>query len=67
MIFPSDDWIWIGDQDVHQKAVELRFGQRVGAFLFDRVLGREHHEKVRHFIGFAGDRDLTLFHGFEEE
>jgi hypothetical protein len=34
------------DFHVHQEAVELGFGQRVGAFLLDRVL-RGHHQKQR--------------------
>ncbi|MNF66281.1 hypothetical protein D3C84_480680 [compost metagenome] len=32
------------DFDVHQEAVELGFGQRVGTFLLDGVL-RGHHQK----------------------
>ena len=33
------------DADLEQEAVELRLGQRVGAFLLDRVLRGEHHER----------------------
>ena len=33
--------IGITDVDLHQEAVELRFGKRIGAFLFQRVLGRQ--------------------------
>ena len=37
--------IGVGDNDVHEEAIELRLRQRIGAFLFDRVLGRQHHEE----------------------
>ena len=37
------------DLDHEQEAVELGFGQRIGAFLLDRVLRRQHEERV--FIG----------------
>ncbi len=36
--------VGIVDVDFHQEAVELRFGQRIGAFLLQRVLRREHME-----------------------
>src|SRR4051812_42567119 len=36
--------IRIRNVDLHQEAVELRLGQWIGAFLLDRVLGREHVE-----------------------
>ena len=34
----------IGDHNMHQKPVHLRFGQRIGAFLLDWVLGGHDHE-----------------------
>ena len=37
--------VGIADIDLHQEAVELRFGQRIGAFLLQRVLGRQHVER----------------------
>ena len=36
----------IVDVDLHQEAVELRLGQRIGAFLLERVLRREHVERA---------------------
>jgi Leucine-rich repeat (LRR) protein len=33
---------WVADVNVHHEAIELRFGQRVGAFLFDRILRGQH-------------------------
>src|SRR5438094_58193 len=37
----------VANVDQKQEPVELRFGQRVGAFLFERVLRREDEERVR--------------------
>ena len=38
--------VGIVDVDLHQEAVELRFGQRIGAFLLERVLRRQHVERL---------------------
>ena len=35
----------IVDADVQQEAVELRFGQRIGAGLLERILRRQHEER----------------------
>ena len=35
----------IADDDVEHEAIELRFRQRIGAFLLDRVLRRQHEER----------------------
>jgi hypothetical protein len=56
----------IVDADLEQEAVELRLGQRVGAFLLDRVLRGEHHEGRRERVRLALDGDLLLLHHFEE-
>ena len=45
-ILRSASMVRIVDVDLHQEAVELRFGQRIGAFLLDRVLRREHMERA---------------------
>jgi hypothetical protein len=34
-------------RDLEHEAVELRLGQRIGAFLLDRVLRRQHEERAR--------------------
>jgi len=52
--------------DAEQEAVELRFGQRERAFVLDRVLRREHDERLRHLVGDAVNGDLALFHAFEQ-
>ena len=48
------------------EAIQLRFGQRISAFLLDGIL-RGHHEKwIRQRACLAGDRDLAFLHGFEQ-
>ena len=54
------------DDDLHQEAVDLGLGQRIGALGLDRVLGREHDERLRHRIGGAADRDLVLLHDLQQ-
>ena len=57
---------WVLDHDVEQKAVELGFGQRVGALLLDRVLGGENKERLVEFVVLASGRDALLLHRFEQ-
>ena len=54
------------EQHFHQKAIHLRFRQRIGAFLFDRVLRRDHDEQFRQRMAVAGHGDLPFFHGFQQ-
>jgi hypothetical protein len=58
--------VGVAEFDAHQEAVKLRLGQRKGADLVRRVLGRDHEEGLGQRAGFALDRDLTLLHGFEQ-
>jgi len=52
----------IGDVDLHQEAIELRFGQRIGALLLDRVLGRQHMKGLGQGMGMSADGDAVLLH-----
>ena len=54
------------DHDVEHEAIELRLGQRIGAFLLDRVLRREHEQRPLERVADAGDRDLVLLHRLEQ-
>ena len=54
------------DEHLEHKAVLLRFRQRIGAFLFDRVLRRQHEERIGQLVPHAADRDLPLLHRFEQ-
>jgi hypothetical protein len=52
--------------ELQQEAVELRFGQRVGALHLERVLRREHAERLLEHVRGAGDRDRALLHRLEQ-
>jgi hypothetical protein len=54
------------DDDLHQEAVELGLGQRVGALVLDRVLGGHDQEGQRHGVARAADRHLALLHDLEQ-
>ena len=58
--------IGIGDVDLHQEAVELRFRERVGAFLLQRVLRREDMEGRGQIMPLAGDGHMVLLHGLQQ-
>ncbi len=50
----------------HEETIHLCFGQRIRAFLLERVLRGQHHEQVQQLVRLAGNGDLPLFHGFQE-
>ena len=67
----ADDFVFLVfrrvlDHDVEHEPVELRFRQRIGAFELDRVLRREHVERLFELIGPALDRDPVLLHRLEQ-
>ena len=53
-------------QHLEHEAVHLRFGQRIGAFLVNRVLRGQHQERRRQRHRLAAERHLPLLHGFEQ-
>ena len=53
-------------EDLEHEAVLLGFGQRIGAFLLDRVLRGQHEERVVEAVADAADGDLAFLHGFEQ-
>ena len=59
-------FVRIANLDMHHEPIELRLGQRVGALVINRVLRGHHHEQPWQRMGGASDRDLPLFHGFEQ-
>ena len=63
---PLLDFARVGDVELQHEAVELRLGQRVGAFLFERVLRREHEERVGQLEGLIADGHLPLLHRLEQ-
>ena len=56
----------IADQHLHHEAIDLRLGQRIGAFGLDRVLRGHHQERRRHDVRLAGDRHLVFLHHLEQ-
>ena len=53
-------------KDLEHEAVLLRFGQRIGSFLFDRVLRRQHEKRIVQAMPHPADGGLTFLHGFEQ-
>jgi hypothetical protein len=53
------------DLQLEEEAVQLRLGQRVGAFELDRVLGRQHEEQARQWVADRADGDRLLLHRFD--
>ena len=49
-----------------KESVELRFGQPVDAFLFDRILGGQHHEWKWQRNRGAVNGDLILLHRLQQ-
>ena len=41
----------VTDDDLEHEAVDLRFGQRIGAFLLERVLRGHDEERIGQFVG----------------
>ena len=56
----------IGHQNLHQEAIELGFGQRIGAFHFDGILRRHHEERRFQFMRGGAAGDGAFLHGFEQ-
>ncbi len=54
------------DEDLEHEAILLGLGQRIRAFLLDRVLRRQHEERIGELVAHPADRDLPLLHGFEQ-
>ena len=54
------------DDRLEQEPVHLRFGQGIGAFLLDRVLGGQHQKGLGQRKGLGTNGDLPFLHGFEQ-
>ena len=52
--------------ELEHEPVHLRFGQGIGAFLLDGVLGGHDEEGIGQEVGFAAQGDLVFLHGFEQ-
>ena len=58
--------VGVVDVDLNQKPVKLGFGQRIGAFLFNRVLRGQHMERAAQRTVLAGDGDLAFLHRLQQ-
>jgi hypothetical protein len=58
--------VWIVHIDLGEKTIELGFRQRIGAFLFERVLRRKHMERGGQFVAHAGYRHLLFLHRLQQ-
>ena len=56
----------VADFQLEHEAVDLRFGEGVGAFLVNGVFGGEDEEGLGQGEGVFADGDLAFLHGFEQ-
>ena len=56
----------IADFQFEHEAVNLRLGQRIGAFLLDGILRGQHEERFLELERLFADGDLFFLHGFEQ-
>lgn len=56
----------VTDDEFEKEAVGLGFGEGIGAFLFDGVLGGHDEERFGEAIAGAADGDLPFLHGLQE-
>src|SRR5205814_1728190 len=57
---------WIAHGNAEEEPVELRLRKRERPFVFNRILRRHNHERLRHLMRIAVDGDLSLFHHFQQ-
>ena len=56
----------VAERDPDHEPVELRLGQRIGALVLGRVLGREDDERAGELVLVAVDGDVALLHALEQ-
>ena len=56
----------VGDHHIEHEAIELGLRQRIGALELDRILRREHEERLVERVGPPGGGDVRLLHRFEQ-
>ena len=56
----------IVDDQLEEEAVELGLGQRIGAFLLDRVLRGHDEERLFQLVDRAADGDAVLLHRLQQ-
>ena len=58
--------VGVADVELGEEPIELRLGQRVGALVLDRVLRREHEERIGERMRATVDTHLMFLHRFEQ-
>ena len=58
--------VGIADEQLHQEAVELGLGQRIGPLVLDRVLGGQDEERVGQADRLVADGDLAFLHRLQQ-
>jgi len=58
--------VGIAETDAQQETVELRVGQGEGPGKVDRILGRDHQERLRQPMRASVDRDLAFGHRLQQ-
>ncbi len=56
----------VAEPSLQEEAVELGLGEREDALELDRVLGRQHEERLREHVRLPVDRHLALGHRLEQ-
>jgi hypothetical protein len=56
----------VEDLELEEEAIQLRLRQRIGPLHLERVLGREHEERLLQPVGRLADRDAHVLHRFEQ-
>ena len=54
------------DLDVEHESIELRFRQRIRAFLLDRILRSDHEKRLRQRMRGLADRNFALLHRLQQ-
>jgi hypothetical protein len=67
--FDNLDFLRLGrviEMQRKHETIQLRFRQRISAFLFDRILGGDDQEGIRQGAGLAAHRHAVFLHGLEQ-
>ena len=56
----------VPDDDLHHETIDLRFGQRIGSLLLDRILRREDQERIGKIVCLTRQGDFAFLHRLEQ-
>ena len=56
----------ISHHHIEHEAIELRFRQRIGAFLFNGILRCQSKKRIRQIVCVRPDSDMSFLHGFQQ-